>query len=141
MSQHSPHRPLSTARTTVEGLRWEAAEPRLPGDTSTPSRMLLTPSSCPLHHSAAEHPKYSPGCVCSCAAGHVCSQDSLGWREKLFDWRTDSPINQECSWEGGSEPVCYCLDVANNFPLKFLEEFMPGFLSTTNSRYYFPSVS
>lgn len=100
----------------------------------------------PVHHlphlvSVAERPKSSPGCVCSCSAGHVCSQDTLGLRRRLFDHRTDSPINQECSGEGESEPVCYCLDMANNFSLKFLEEFMPGFLSTTNSRYYFPSVS
>lgn len=33
------------------------------------------------------------------------------------------------------------LDMANNFSLKFLEEFMPGFLSTINSKYYFPFVS
>lgn len=31
--------------------------------------------------------------------------------------------------------------MANNFSLKFLEEFTPGFLLTTNSKYYFPFVS
>lgn len=68
------------------------------------------------------------------------SQDRLGSGKRLFSYRTDSPINQECSREEESEPVSYCLDMANNFSLVSGGP-VPGFLPTACGKYDFPFVS
>lgn len=37
----------------------------------------------------------------------LCSQERLGSGKRLFNYRTDSPINQEWPWEEESTPVSY----------------------------------
>lgn len=61
------------------------------------------------------------------------SQDRLGSGKRLFNYRTDSPINQECSREEESGPVSYCLDMANNFSL-VSGGAVPEFLATAHSK-------
>lgn len=98
----------------------------------------------PVHHlqcAVASNQKHSPGSDCSCAAGHGCSQDSLGLRRRLLTTEQILPLIRNAPGRETPSQLATGLDMANNFSLKLLEEFMPGFLLTTNSKYYFPLVS
>lgn len=98
----------------------------------------------PIHHlqcAVASNQKHSSGSDCSCAAGHGCSQDSLGLRRRLLTTAQILPLIRNAPGRETPSQLATGLDMANNFSLKFLEEFMPGFLLTTNSKYYFSFVS